>query len=49
MAGDELAQGSLEEAERYLALATQGLESVPPDRRGRSQVVLAIVRMRLAP
>ena len=48
MAGDELARGSLEEAERYLALATRGLESVPPDRRGRSQVVLAVVRMRLA-
>ena len=48
MAGDELARGSLEEAERYLALATRGLESVPADRRGRSQVVLAVVRMRLA-
>ena len=48
MAGDELAQGSLEEAERYLTLATGGLESVPADRRGRSQVVLALVRMRLA-
>ena len=48
MAGDELARGSLEEAERYLALATRALESVPPDRRGRSQVVLAVVRMRLA-
>ena len=48
MAGDELARGSLEEAERYLALATRGLESMPADRRGRSQVVLAVVRMRLA-
>jgi LuxR family maltose regulon positive regulatory protein len=48
MAGDELARGSLEEAERYLALAAQGLESVPADRRGRSQVVLAVVRMRFA-
>jgi LuxR family maltose regulon positive regulatory protein len=47
-AGDELARGSLEEAERYLATATRGLESVPAQRRGRSQVVLAIVRMRLA-
>jgi LuxR family maltose regulon positive regulatory protein len=48
MAGDELARGSLEEAERYLSLATRGLESVPADRLGRSQVVLAVVRMRLA-
>ena len=48
MAGDELARGSLEEAERYLALATRGLGSVPVGRRGRSQVVLAVVRMRLA-
>ena len=47
-AGDEVARGSLDEAERYLALATRGLESVPADRRGRSQVVLAVVRMRLA-
>ena len=48
MAADELARGSLDEAERYLALATRGLESIPADRRGRSQVVLAVVRMRLA-
>jgi LuxR family transcriptional regulator, maltose regulon positive regulatory protein len=48
MAGDELARGSLEEAERYLTLATRGLETVPADRRGRAQVVLALVRMRLA-
>jgi LuxR family maltose regulon positive regulatory protein len=48
MAGDELGRGSLEEAERYLALATQGLKSIPPDRHGRSQVVLALVRMRFA-
>jgi LuxR family transcriptional regulator, maltose regulon positive regulatory protein len=48
VAGDQLARGSLGEAERYLACATQRLESVPTDRRGRSQVVLAVVRMRLA-
>ena len=48
MAGVELSRGSLEEAERYVALATRGLESGPSDRRGRSQVVLAVVRMRLA-
>jgi LuxR family maltose regulon positive regulatory protein len=48
VAGDQLARGSLDEAERYLALATERLESVPADRRGRSQVVVAVVRMRLA-
>ncbi len=45
---DELARGSLAEAERYLTLATRGLDSVPPDRRGRARVVLAVVRMRFA-
>jgi LuxR family maltose regulon positive regulatory protein len=48
MAGDQLVRGSLEEAERYLALATQGFESVPADRHGRAQIVLAVMRMRLA-
>ena len=57
-AADELNRGSLEEAERYLALATQ--ESAPriasrispslstADRSGRFQVVLAILRLFLA-
>ena len=48
VAEDQLARGSLEEAERYLALATQKLESLPASRRGRPQVVVAVVRMRLA-
>src|SRR5690349_1035838 len=48
MAAGELARGSLEEAERYLALATERLASVPGDRRGRSLVVVAVVRVRLA-
>jgi LuxR family maltose regulon positive regulatory protein len=48
MAGVELGRGSLEEAERYLVLAARQLESVPSDRRERSRVVLAVVRMRLA-
>jgi hypothetical protein len=48
VAGDQLARGSLEEAERYLALSSRALESVPVSRRGRSQVVLAVARMRLA-
>jgi LuxR family maltose regulon positive regulatory protein len=48
VAGVQLARGSMEEAERYLALATRKLESVPADRAGRAQAVLAVVRMRLA-
>jgi LuxR family transcriptional regulator, maltose regulon positive regulatory protein len=48
VAGDQLARGSLEEAERCLALATRTLQSVPANRRGRAQIVLAVVRMRLA-
>jgi LuxR family maltose regulon positive regulatory protein len=47
-AGVQLARGSLEEAERYLALATRKLGSVPAGRAGRAQAVLAVVRMRLA-
>jgi LuxR family maltose regulon positive regulatory protein len=47
-AGDQLARGSLEEAERHLALSTRALESVPADRRGHCQVTLTAVRMRLA-
>jgi len=42
-AGDELAQGSLETAERQLALA--GRASVPAERRGQFQVLLGIVRL----
>ncbi len=48
MAGGELIRGSLEEAGRYIALAARGSASVPADRRGRMQVVLAGRRMRLA-
>ncbi len=48
VAGDQLARGSLEEAERYLAVSARALESVPADRRGRPQVVFGSVRMRLA-
>ena len=47
-AGDQLARGSLAEAKRYLALSTRALESVPAGRRGRAQVALGSVRMRLA-
>jgi LuxR family transcriptional regulator, maltose regulon positive regulatory protein len=48
MAGHELERGSPEEAERYLALAAEGLASVPRDRQGRAQVALAVVRLRFA-
>jgi LuxR family transcriptional regulator, maltose regulon positive regulatory protein len=48
MAGYQLFRGSLEEAGRYLALSARTLESVPADRRGHCEVILAAVRMRLA-
>ena len=52
-AADELAQGSLEEAERLLGLAArrfEGLESasVPAGRRGQAQLLLGVVRLLLA-
>jgi LuxR family transcriptional regulator, maltose regulon positive regulatory protein len=47
-AADQLAQGSLEEAERYLTLAALGSVSVPTGRRGRVQVLLGVVGLLLA-
>ena len=47
-AADELAQGSLETAKRYLALAERGSASVPQDRRGQARVLLGVVRLLLA-
>jgi len=47
-AADQLAQGSLEEAERYLALAERGSASTSFDRRGQAQVLLGVVRLLLA-
>jgi LuxR family transcriptional regulator, maltose regulon positive regulatory protein len=47
-AADQLAQGSLEEAERYLTLAVLGSVSVPTGRRGRVQVLLGVVGLLLA-
>ncbi|HEY7263082.1 MAG TPA: LuxR C-terminal-related transcriptional regulator [Trebonia sp.] len=47
-AGDELAQGSLEAAERYLGLAERAWASVPDDRQGQAQLLLGIVRLLLA-
>ncbi len=47
-AADQLAQGSLEEAERYLTLAALGSVSVPTRRRGRVQLLLGVVGLLLA-
>jgi len=44
-AADELAGGSLEAAERYLAVAERGAASVPPGRRGQAQALLGVVRL----
>jgi len=48
MAAAELARGSLEEAERQLALASQRSASVPAVRRGRLEVMLTVLRLYLA-
>jgi LuxR family maltose regulon positive regulatory protein len=48
VAGDELARGSLEEAERHLGLAARGSASVPAGRRAQWQVLLGVVRLLLA-
>jgi LuxR family maltose regulon positive regulatory protein len=42
---DELAQGSLETAERYLALAERESASVPAERHGQAQLLLGIARL----
>jgi len=47
-AADELAQGSLEAAERYLELAERGLASVADDRRRQARVLLGVVRLLVA-
>ena len=47
-AADELAQGSLEAAERYLEVAARGVASVPAARRGQAQVLLGIIRLLVA-
>ena len=48
VAADELAQGSLEEAERYLALAERGSASVPDAPARAGAVLLGVVRLLLA-
>ena len=47
-AADELAQGSLEAAERYLGLAARAAATVPADRHDQLQVLLEMVRLLLA-
>jgi LuxR family maltose regulon positive regulatory protein len=47
VAGD-LIRGSLEDAGRHLAQAAGALSAVPADRRGRVQVMLAVLRLFLA-
>jgi LuxR family maltose regulon positive regulatory protein len=50
-AADELAQGSLEEAERLLGLAARRFEEpmpVPAGRRGQAHLLLGVVRLLLA-
>jgi LuxR family maltose regulon positive regulatory protein len=42
---DELMQGSLEMAERYLALAESAMAAVPDARQGQAQLLLGIVRL----
>jgi LuxR family maltose regulon positive regulatory protein len=48
MAAGDLTRGSLEEAERQLALATQRSAPVAAVRRGRLEVILTVVRLYLA-
>jgi LuxR family maltose regulon positive regulatory protein len=47
-AGDELAQGSLEAAERYLGLAERAPAPVPAARQGQAGLLVGIVRLLLA-
>jgi LuxR family transcriptional regulator, maltose regulon positive regulatory protein len=48
IAADELAQGSLEAAERYLRLAARASATVPAGRHEQLQVLLEMVRLLLA-
>ena len=47
-AADELAQGSLEAAERYLGLAERRLAAAPPGGSGQTGLLLAVVGLLLA-
>ncbi len=48
MAADSLSRGELREVELHLELASRGSESVRAGRRGRFQLILAVVRLSLA-
>jgi LuxR family maltose regulon positive regulatory protein len=48
VAADELAHGSLQEAERYLAAAEREAASVPDAQRGHVQLLLGVVQLLLA-
>jgi LuxR family transcriptional regulator, maltose regulon positive regulatory protein len=48
VAADELAQGSLEAAERYLGLAARGAARAPAGRHEQLQVLFEVVRLLLA-
>jgi LuxR family transcriptional regulator, maltose regulon positive regulatory protein len=48
VAADELAQGSLEEAQRYVGLAARGSASVPAGQRAQLQVLVGVVRLLIA-
>jgi LuxR family transcriptional regulator, maltose regulon positive regulatory protein len=48
IAADELAFGTLDEAERYLGLAEHAAGAVPPARLGQAQLLLGIVRLQVA-
>jgi LuxR family transcriptional regulator, maltose regulon positive regulatory protein len=48
LAAGDLIRGALEDARRHLALASEALAAVPADRRGRVQVMLAVLRLFLA-
>ena len=47
-AGDELARGSLEAAERYLTLAERGMASVPEGRQEQARLLAGMARLLLA-
>ena len=47
-AGSDLAQGRLDEAAAYLAVAETYVETAPPDRRHRLQVAIASLKLSLA-
>ena len=47
-AADQWSRGSLDECERYLALAMRGAASVPADRRGRFEIQLTLLRLSVA-